>query len=73
MISLIKTHKLKVDRITCTGGGVQPAEDIVADEDSLNEFLLCYIGPDGRDENTFNNYKNIWGMYSFTSLSACVC
>lgn len=71
-----KNYITKVKRITCTGGGLRSGEDESEDEptvvvdiasssDDSNEYLWCYIGPEGPDDATPAEYCNIWGILRF--------
>ncbi|KAH6907889.1 hypothetical protein BKA70DRAFT_1427723 [Coprinopsis sp. MPI-PUGE-AT-0042] len=54
---LIKTYKKEVKNIQQTGGGIGGSQQ---DENDPNEYLDCYVGPDGPDETTTPNIRNIW-------------
>ena len=67
---LIKAYRRHAKRITCTGGGVRSEdEDEVEDEaeDDSVEYLRCYVPPEGPNEATTEEYRNIWGESSILS------
>ncbi|KAJ7616928.1 hypothetical protein DFH06DRAFT_1012686 [Mycena polygramma] len=55
------TYKKHAKRLRQTGGGLGGNDD---DEDeSLHEYMSCYIPTDGPDGTTTADVKNLWGMY----------
>jgi hypothetical protein len=63
--SVYGIYKKQAKRLRQTGGSLGGNDD---DEDeSLHEYMSCYIPKEGPDGTTTPEAKNLWGMYFFTA------
>ncbi|KAJ7751794.1 hypothetical protein DFH07DRAFT_745369 [Mycena maculata] len=65
--SVYGTYKKHCKRLRQTGGGLGGNDE---DDESLHEYMSCYIPKGGPDETTTPDAKNLWGTcFQCISLS----
>jgi hypothetical protein len=61
-------YKKKAKRLRQTGGGLGGNDELAEGGIEVDEFLDCYIPPDGPDATTTDDARNIWGMFFFLHI-----
>jgi hypothetical protein len=60
-------YKKQAKRLRQTGGGLGGNDD--NGDESLHEYMSCYIPLDGPDKTTTPDARNLWGNCPFETAS----